>query len=148
LYNAEDDERDSDMKKDLNKKTCLQCNNEYKMDTNSTVTKYISYKCNHHFCLTCILDWRVGWEDNADTKTRRNESDEYNIATLKCPYSTCTMQHDKFEGSFWQGKRQSFEPDIITMSQLRKDYISRIDNKKKSMKTPIKERHNQSLTCG
>jgi hypothetical protein len=58
------------------------------------------------------------------------------------------MQHDKFEGSFWQGKRQSFEPDIITMSQLRKDYISRIDNKKKSMKTPIKERHNQSLTCG
>jgi len=148
LYNAEDDEQDSDMKKDLNKKTCLQCNNEYKMDTNSTVTKYISYKCNHHFCLTCILDWRVGWEDNADTKTRRNESDEYDIATLKCPYSTCTMQHDRIGGTDSQGKRQSFEKDIITMSQIRKDYISRIDNKKKSMKTPIKERHNQSLTCG
>jgi hypothetical protein len=147
LYNAEDDERDSDMKNDLNKKTCLQCNNEYKMDTNSTVTKYISYKCNHHFCLTCILDWRVGWKDNENTKTRRNESDE-NIATLKCPYSTCAMQHDRIGGTDSQGIRQSFEPDIITMSQLRKDYISKIDNKKKSMKIRIKERHNQSLTCG
>jgi len=144
----QDDERDSDNREEFDQKRCLQCKKKYTMDTNSTVTKYISYKCNHHFCQQCIADWRVGWDDNSNTRTRRNDSQEYNITTLECPHPTCTMQHDKFEGSFWQGKRQSFEKDIIAMSQLREDYISSIDNKKKSMKTLMKKRHPNSLTCG
>jgi len=143
----QDDERNSDKREEFDQKKCLQCKEEYSMNTDSTVTKYISYKCNHHFCEQCIADWRVGWEDNPNTRTHRNDRKEY-ITTLKCLHPTCTMQHDKFGGKDSQGIHQSFEKDIITMSQLCKDYISSIDNKKKSIKTLMKKRHRQSLTCG
>ncbi len=116
---------------ELEQQKCLQCKTKYKIYTNNRIKKYISAKCKHHFCEDCIMDWRVGWDDNVNVKQRKQEGQE-DIATLDCLYPTCTKHHDKIGGNDSQGIQQSYAIDNLMMGHLLKDYVKKMTTTKKT----------------
>jgi len=91
---------------------CLQCQRTYiRPDTITIMNKHMSRKCNHHFCDSCIDDWRrVGWDDNVNVKTR-TRINEPDIPTKKCLYPSCTVQHDRLPNRDTQRTKFSYVID-------------------------------------
>ena len=104
---------------------CLRCHSTYKI---YKIEKFVSQKCNHHFCGNCIKHWRNGWEGDVNLFPRQ-PVDGPNITTKECLYESCNVHHDKLGGGQdSRGAEQSYVMDKRTVCSLliksiERDYV-------------------------